>query len=60
MDVYPWAAPTEEQKRMFDALDYDEQLAMIREALVAAENSGISDRTLKEIFESIKKKLDER
>lgn len=23
MDVYPWAAPTPEQKRMFDALPYE-------------------------------------
>ena len=26
MDAYPWAVPTQEQMRMFDALHYEEQI----------------------------------
>jgi len=33
MDCGPWAVPSEDQKRMFDALSYDEQLEMVRAAL---------------------------
>lgn len=40
MDVYPWAVPTEEQKQLFDALSYEEQLEMVRQALIEGEESG--------------------
>ena len=33
IDCDPWAVPTEEQKRMFDALSYEDQLKMVRDAL---------------------------
>ena len=33
VDCYPWAAPTEEQKRMFENLSYDDQLEMLRSAI---------------------------
>ncbi len=42
MDVYPWAVPTEEQKRLFDALSYEEQLEMVRQALIKGEESGLA------------------
>jgi hypothetical protein len=53
MDVYPWAAPTPEQKRMFDALPYDEQLKMVQDALAEGLESGISDKSVDQIFEEI-------
>ena len=42
MDVYPWAVPTAEQKRLFDALSYEEQLEMVRQALIEGEESGLA------------------
>ncbi len=42
IDVYPWAVPTEEQKEMFNTLSYDEQLEMVRKALIDGEQSGDS------------------
>lgn len=49
---YPWAIPTEEQKRLFDALSYEEQLKMVQEALKKGLESGISDQSLDEIFDN--------
>jgi len=43
IDSYPWAVPTEEQKAIFDALSYAEQLKMLRQAIIDGENSGVSD-----------------
>jgi hypothetical protein len=40
IDFYPWAVPTEEQKRMFDELSQDQQLKMLQEALIEGEKSG--------------------
>ena len=40
MDCYPWAVPTEEQRRMFDALSYDEQLKMVQDAITEGLESG--------------------
>lgn len=57
MDCYPWAVPTEEQKRMFDALSYEDQLEMVRAAIIEGENSGISDRTVSEILADVKARL---
>lgn len=39
MDCYPWAAPTEEQKRMFDTLSYEDQLEMVRAAIIEGETA---------------------
>ncbi len=41
---YPWAVPTEEQKNMFDALSYEEQLKMLQDAITEGLESGISDK----------------
>lgn len=43
---YPWATPTEEQKCLFDALSYEEQLKMVQEALGEGLESGISDQSM--------------
>jgi len=53
MDVYPWAVPTPEQKKMFDALSYEEQLNMVREAIIAGEKSGISEKSFDEVMEEV-------
>ena len=51
---YPWAVPTEDQKRMFDALSYEDQLEMLRSAIIEGEKSGISDRTASDILADVK------
>lgn len=43
INAYPWATPTEEQKKMFNSLSDDEQLAMLREAIAEGEKSGIAE-----------------
>lgn len=53
---YPWAVPTKEQRAMFDALNYEEQLNMLRESLIAGGKSGISNKSFDEIREEAKKK----
>ena len=57
MDCYPWAVPTEEQKRMFDALSYEEQLEMVRAAITEGKNSGVSDKSITEIMDDVKARL---
>ena len=57
MDVYPWAVPTDEQKRLFDDLNYDEQLQMVRAALEEGDASGESDRTHEKIIAEARAKL---
>ena len=46
------AVPTDEDVAKIHALSDEERKAMICEALERAENSGISNRTVDEIFES--------
>ncbi len=57
IDCYPWAVPTEEQKRMFNALSYEEQLQMVRNALIAGEESGFTEQTAEEIRAELKDEL---
>ncbi len=57
IDCYPWAVPTEEQKRMFDGLSYEEQLKMLSSALSEAQQNGICDRTLPQIIENLRSRL---
>ncbi len=57
IDSYPWAVPTEEQKRMFDALTDEEQLKMLQEALIEGEESGISEKSFDEIIEKARAKI---
>lgn len=57
---YPWAVPTKEQKLMFDALSYEEQLKMLQDALTEGLESGISDKSFDEIRETAKAKMKEK
>ena len=57
IDSYPWAVPTEEQKRMFDELSQDQQLKMLQDALIEGEESGISDKSLDEITEKARAEM---
>ena len=57
VDCYPWAAPTEEQKRMFDALPREEQLRMVRAAIEEGFASGISTKSLEEILAEVRAEM---
>lgn len=60
IECYPWAAPTEEQKRMFDNLNYNDQLEMLRSVIKKGEESGVSDKTLLEIMAEVKARIKEQ
>lgn len=49
IDVYPWAAPTAEQRALFDALSPEEKRQMIRQAIADGFNSGSSGKSIDEI-----------
>jgi hypothetical protein len=57
---YPWAVPTEEQKNIFDSLSHEEQLNMLREALIEGEESGISDKSFDEVREEARAEMKEK
>ena len=57
IDVYPWATPSEAQKRMFDALSPQEQRKMIDAAIEEGFESGLSTRTFREIIDEAKAEL---
>ncbi len=57
MDCYPWEVPTKEQKQMFDALSYEDQLEMVRLEIIEGEESGISDKAIPDIMEEVKSRL---
>lgn len=48
--VYPWAAPTVEQKAMFEALPLDAKRRLIADAIEDGFNSGVSEKTIDEIL----------
>ena len=50
VDVYPWAEPTEEQKRHFDSLPQDEKHRMIEEAIREGIESGPAEKNDSESF----------
>jgi len=50
IDVYPWAAPTAEQRALFDTLSPDEKRQMIRLAVADGFNSGSSEKSIDEII----------
>ena len=54
---YPWAAPTQEQMRMFEALSYEEQLKMLQDVLTEGEESGISDKSFDEIIDEARSEI---
>ncbi len=43
IDAYPWPVPTEEQKAMFDNLSSEQQMDMLRKALIKGEESGVTE-----------------
>jgi hypothetical protein len=50
IDVYPWAAPTAEQRAMFDALPAAERRKMVLEAIEDGFASGLSDKSVGDII----------
>lgn len=58
IDVYPWAEPTDEQRRMFDALSPEEQRRAIRKAIEEGFASGVSSKTIAEIIAEANTELD--
>jgi hypothetical protein len=50
IDVYPWAAPTQEQRAMFDALPLAEKRRLIRQAIEDGFNGGRSNKSIDEIL----------
>ncbi len=57
IDSYPWAVPTEKQKRMFDALSHKEQFKMLEDVLTEGLESGISDKSFDEIIEEARAEI---
>ncbi len=43
IEAYPWAVPTEEQKAMFDSLSPEQQLDMLRQAIIKGEESEAAE-----------------
>ena len=50
IDVYPWAAPTPEQRAQFDALPLEEKRGMIRRAIADGFDSGPSGTSIDDII----------
>ncbi|QYO75221.1 hypothetical protein [Devosia salina] len=50
IDVYPWAAPTPEQRAQFDALPLEEKRGMIRRAIADGFDSGPSGKSIDDII----------
>jgi hypothetical protein len=50
IDVYPWAAPTAEQRAQFDALPIEEKRRLIRRAIADGFDSGPSGKSVDEII----------
>ena len=53
IDVYPWAAPTDEQRVWFDALPAGEKRRVIREAIDEGFSSPLSDKSIEEILREL-------
>lgn len=48
--VYPWAAPTKEQRAWFDALSPDEKRKAIQTAIDEGFESPVSDKSIDDII----------
>ena len=57
LDVYPWAEPTDEQKRMFDALPPEEKRRLIDQAIEDGFTSPLSDKSMDDIIRETKAEL---
>lgn len=56
-DIMPSATPSEDEIRRWNALPRDEQLSRLRQALIEAEQSGISDRSMDDIKAAARARL---
>ena len=54
LDVYPWAEPTDEQMRMFDALTPEEKRRMIDSAIEEGFASPISETSMFDVIAEAK------
>ena len=50
IDVYPWAAPTDEQRAWFDALSVEEKRAAIIAAIEEGFSSPPSEKSIEDII----------
>lgn len=50
IDVYPWAAPTPEQRAWFDALSPDEKRKAIQAAIDEGFKSPLSSKSIEDII----------
>lgn len=57
IDMYPWAAPTEEQKAAFDALSPEAKRRAVRAAIEEGISSPLSSATMEEIIASARRRL---
>ncbi len=57
LDIYPWAEPTDEQKRMFDALPPEEKRRLINEAIKQGFASPLSDKSMQDVIAEAKSEL---
>ncbi len=57
LDIYPWAEPTDEQKRMFDGLPPEEKRRLIDEAIEEGFTGPLSDKPMQDIIAEAKTEL---
>ena len=57
LDIYPWAEPTDEQKRMFDTLPPEEKRRLIDEAIKQGFASPLSDKSMQDVIAEAKSEL---
>ena len=54
IDVYPWAAPTDEQRAWFDALSPEEKREAILAAIEEGFSSPLSEKSIDEILAEVR------
>ncbi|WP_306258405.1 hypothetical protein [Pararhizobium sp. IMCC21322] len=54
INVYPWAVPTEAQKRAFDRLSTEEKRQALEDAIEEGFSSGVSDKAMSDIIAEAK------
>ncbi len=54
LDVYPWAEPTDEQRRLFDALTPEEKRRLIDSAIEEGFASPISEKSMSDVIAEAK------
>lgn len=57
IDVYPWAAPTKEQRAWFDALSPDEKRKAIQAAIDEGFESPVSEKSIEDIIREARAEL---